>query len=549
MSEPKYDNDNISYGYLKKLLKKYSLNETITDENQDRGTISKVYIVPPNTPYYKGTILVYNNKIYKCNNTRKLGVFNWNDWDVVATNDSSLNKFIEDIYDVEKIQIQEQLDNKIETYYQEIDPALEWDVDLIKAKHVGDYWYRTSDDTQWRYCSYTNTSPITYGWRQVNVPSAIFDLINTKKSIYTSKPNKYKKNDMWIIEDDISDDDIPTSIDNPIKKGDWVFATQDSEIYDKSHWIKRDESIDIDYLKEHYYTTEEIDEKNKVISENFDSKIDKSKDDILLSVERDFVKEATYTKAINDFDTKIGTIENTVTQHSEDISSLRLDADAITSSVSSLTEVISGKDTYVLTDDTTFLSDKEYYTLNDSNEYVLLVEGTDYNVGDQINSSIYERKNIPGLEQELNESIDDLSKNTEEKLNEVRASIEIVTSTMMKQTAEAFEMLFTQTGIEDTVNQVKNILNNNTNDLNVISQYIKFKAGTIIIGANDSQSKLIIQKDRISFMTGDNESAYISQNQLYILDSTILRKLQLGKWITQEDEYGNLNTKWGGGNA
>lgn len=447
MSEPKYDNDNISYGYLKKLLKKYSLDETITDESQDRGTISKVYIVPPNTPYYKGTILVYNNKIYKCNNTRKLGVFNWNDWDVVATNDSSLNKFIEDIYDVEKIQIQEQLDNKIETYYQEIDPALEWDVDLIKAKHVGDYWYRTSDDTQWRYCSYTNTSPITYGWRQVNVPSAIFDLINTKKSIYTSKPNKYKKNDMWIIEDDISDNDIPTSIDNPIKRGDWVFATQDSEIYDKSHWIKRDESIDIDYLKEHYYTTEEIDEKNKVISENFDSKIDKSKDDILLSVERDFVKEATYTKAINDFDTKIGTIENTVTQHSEDISSLRLDADAITSSVSSLTEVISGKDTYVLTDDTTFLSDKEYYTLNDSNEYILLSEGEDYSVGETINSNVYEKTTTLGLVQEVDSSLEFLNK----KVDEVKT----------EQTSQKFEISVISKNIDPETGEVRSVSTEN----------------------------------------------------------------------------------------
>lgn len=447
MSEPKYDNDNISYGYLKKLLKKYSLDETITDESQDRGTISKVYIVPPNTPYYKGTILVYNNKIYKCNNTRKLGVFNWSDWDVVATNDSSLNKFIEDIYDVEKIQIQEQLDNKIETYYQEIDPALEWNVDLIKAKHVGDYWYRTSDDTQWRYCSYTNTSPISYGWRQVNVPSAIFDLINTKKSIYTSKPNKYKKNDMWIIEDDISDDDIPTSTDNPIKRGDWVFATQDSEIYDKSHWIKRDESIDIDYLKKHYYTTKEIDEKNKVISENFDSKIDKSKDDILLSVERDFVKETTYTKVINDFDTKIGTIENKVTQHSKDISSLRLDAGAITSSVKEIEETISGKNEYELTSDTVYASDKEYYSMNENGEYILLSEGEDYSVGEIINSNVYEKTTTPGLVQEVDSSLELLNK----KVDEVKT----------EQTSQKFEISVISKNIDSKTGEVRSVSTEN----------------------------------------------------------------------------------------
>lgn len=146
-----------------------------------------------------------------------------------------------------------------------------------------------------------------------------------------------------------------------------------------------------------------------------------------------------------------------------------------------------------------------------------------------------------------NDNIASSVTSVEEKLNEVGEAIETINSTMMKQTSEAFEMLFTQTGIEDTVNTIQDMLNDNTTDINTISQYIHFEGGIITLGASDSQSKLIIQKDRISFMTGDSESAYISQNQLYITDSTILRKLQVGRWITQEDDYGNLNTKWVGG--
>lgn len=146
-----------------------------------------------------------------------------------------------------------------------------------------------------------------------------------------------------------------------------------------------------------------------------------------------------------------------------------------------------------------------------------------------------------------NDNIASSVTSVEEKLNEVGEAIETINSTMMKQTSETFEMLFTQTGIEDTVNTIKDMLDSNTTDINTISQYIHFEAGSITIGASDSQSKLIIQKDRISFMTGDSESAYISQNQLYITDSTILRKLQVGRWVTQEDAYGNLNDKWIGG--
>lgn len=157
---------------------------------------------------------------------------------------------------------------------------------------------------------------------------------------------------------------------------------------------------------------------------------------------------------------------------------------------------------------------------------------------------------ISSFVQSTETKFDNIEEETNEingKLNEVGEAIETINSTMMTQTAEAFEMLFTQTGIEDTVNTIQDMLNDNTTDINTISQYIHFEGGIITLGASDSQSKLIIQKDRISFMTGDSESAYISQNQLYITDSTILRKLQVGRWITQEDEYGNLNTKWVGG--
>lgn len=176
---------------------------------------------------------------------------------------------------------------------------------------------------------------------------------------------------------------------------------------------------------------------------------------------------------------------------------------------------------------------------------------TDYTKADKTDRKINQTYIIVDKQnqtiQSLVSNIEEETNEINEKLNEVGEAIETINSTMMTQTAEAFEMLFTQTGIQDTVNTIQDMLNDNTTDINTISQYIHFEAGSITLGASDSQSKLIIQKDRISFMTGDSESAYISQNQLYITDSTILRKLQVGRWITQEDEYGNLNTKWVGG--
>lgn len=147
----------------------------------------------------------------------------------------------------------------------------------------------------------------------------------------------------------------------------------------------------------------------------------------------------------------------------------------------------------------------------------------------------------------LEESIELSVTNINETLSTVQDAIETVQSTMLTQTAEQFEMLFTETGIEQTISEVQGLLDSQTQDMNTLSQYIKFKGASIELGRSDSLAKLIIANDKISFMNGENESAYITGNQLYITDSTILRKLQVGNWIEQEDENGNLNMRWVGG--
>ena len=49
---------------------------------------------------------------------------------------------------------------------------------------------------------------------------------------------------------------------------------------------------------------------------------------------------------------------------------------------------------YVTTSDTNYLEGKEYYSYNESlDEYVLLVVGTDYEIGDAISGTVYEKKN------------------------------------------------------------------------------------------------------------------------------------------------------------
>lgn len=113
-------------------------------------------------------------------------------------------------------------------------------------------------------------------------------------------------------------------------------------------------------------------------------------------------------------------------------------------------------------------------------------------------------------------------------------------TTTLEQTIEGWSFTFTNQDIQD----LKDKVDANDEATKEITKYIKFENGNIILGSSDSQNSVIITQDEIDFMTGDNRSAYISNNQLYITDSTILNKLQIDKWETKPDDQHNLNTRW-----
>lgn len=325
---PQYDNDLVTLGYLKNVM-----NESGDETEQLIKTLPKSFNSPPIPPYYIGSVLYYDHQVYRCNKERLQGSFNWEDWSLVATDNTELRNWIDNTYSVDKLQLEEQIDKKIETHYQENNPSLNWTTDLEKSKHVGDYWYRTTDNTQWRYTKIT-TNPITYDWQQVNVPNSIFDLIDKKKSIYTSKPTSYKKDDLWIIEDTISAEDIPIGTqDNPIAKGDWVFSTADSESYNKNHWVKRDTDVSLEYLQTHYYTTSEVETKVTESERYTDSEITKAKNEINLSVSQNYATKTELSQTVSDFDEEIGTINTTIDEQNETITSLDLGVGEIRTTV------------------------------------------------------------------------------------------------------------------------------------------------------------------------------------------------------------------------
>lgn len=69
-------------------------------------------------------------------------------------------------------------DGKIETFYQRSDPSTSWTT-AQKTAHTGDLWYKTTDQTTYRW---NGTA-----WQQQNVPTAIFDEIDGKSTIFYGK--------------------------------------------------------------------------------------------------------------------------------------------------------------------------------------------------------------------------------------------------------------------------------------------------------------------------------------------------------------------------
>lgn len=152
---------------------------------------------------------------------------------------------------------------------------------------------------------------------------------------------------------------------------------------------------------------------------------------------------------------------------------------------------------------------------------------------------------------EIEIDVDGLSSKVSEtktEINELNEAITVIKSTMLEQTNEAFTMWFEQTGLKGDIDEIQKQLENGTEFDTTLKDYIHFEGAEITLGKAGNQTKLVIKNDRISFMTGETESAYINENTLYIKESTILTRMQVGHWETKEDDEGNLNTKWIGGN-
>ena len=127
---------------------------------------------------------------------------------------------------------------------------------------------------------------------------------------------------------------------------------------------------------------------------------------------------------------------------------------------------------------------------------------------------------------------------TTENLEKVKQDI----STAITQTAEDITISFNNE-ITTTTEEINGNISSKFSELNSYIRYYMTDDGKPVIelGASDSDIICRIYNDKVSFAENGVEVAYISDNQLYITNATILTRLNIGNFAFIPRNNGNLS--------
>jgi phage-related protein len=169
---------------------------------------NRIFTTTPVTPYEIGDLWVQgaSGDIMRCKVTRLTGSYNSSDWEKASqyTSDAGLNNFINGSYASTINDLTNQIDGKIESWFQTSDPATAWTTAAVRAKHVGDMWYSSATKLLKRY----TVSGSTYGWTTIEDQKAIDayeaagqaqDTADGKRRVFVSTPYPpYEIGDLWV---------------------------------------------------------------------------------------------------------------------------------------------------------------------------------------------------------------------------------------------------------------------------------------------------------------------------------------------------------------
>lgn len=224
--DPKYDTDQVTFGYLKKVLGEDNIKaaNTKTDDIQ----FCKNYGSTPIPPYNIGDTWTTPTKVYNCIRARKMGSFSIDDWVVVY--DKETNTAISNsLQFLSSVELVESPDNKIETFYMENEPSENWKTAEEKNNHLGDYYQNSQDFKTYKYVLKDNE----YKWEEIKVTTIIFNASTTHKNIFLKRPSTYEEGDIWRVN---NIDDVALLKDAEI--GDFFKSTKNNQLFTETDWEK-----------------------------------------------------------------------------------------------------------------------------------------------------------------------------------------------------------------------------------------------------------------------------------------------------------------------
>lgn len=156
----------------------------------------RVFTTTPFVPYDVGDLWLYAKDLYVCKTPKTATeTYSGTDWEIATkyTDDTKLNNFISGEYADDIEAINKQIDKKAETWYQSTDPSSLWTTTELKAAHIGDLWYNTTENKNYVYTS-------SHTWAEIDgVPDNVYDEIDGKAQIFTSQPTPpYYVGDLYV---------------------------------------------------------------------------------------------------------------------------------------------------------------------------------------------------------------------------------------------------------------------------------------------------------------------------------------------------------------
>lgn len=177
---------------------------------------NRIFTTTPYPPYEVGDLWVQGStgEIMRCKTARASGSYTSSDWEKASkyTDNSALTEFINDTYNPGMSSMTNQIDGKIETWFQTTDPASRWLNDAMKAKHVGDMWYHTTNKELRCYrqtnVTFNNVVFVNYAWALIEDSKAISayeaasnaqDTADGKRRVFVDTPYPpYDVGDLWV---------------------------------------------------------------------------------------------------------------------------------------------------------------------------------------------------------------------------------------------------------------------------------------------------------------------------------------------------------------